>query len=198
MLPPAELGHAALACIQRGRQAPRELWPLPLLREPSPWRSGTSGGRRMRQRVGRRCHEIADANDAIRAVNWCYGAAEASSRPPTAAQREALAHIVGQIRESGAPPPDLDPQAARCELLGSAAGYGGSGASIVAPYDKDLLSIPKLGAAPTPLTQVLEGEPLQCLVRFKEEMLKSEDEWGLECERGQHVKPYFDPGFVAL
>lgn len=30
-------------------------------------------------------------------------------------------------------------------------------------------------------------------MRFEEEMLKSAEEWGLECERGQHVRAYCDP-----
>lgn len=95
----------------------------------------------------------------------------------------------GQV--GGAPPADLTPQAALEELLGSAAGYGGE-TSLVAPYDKDLLSLPHLGAAPTPLETVLDGDPLQSIMRFEEVMLKDEDEWGMECERGGHVRPYFD------
>lgn len=151
---PAELEPQAPACLPPERRAPLELLPLPLLPEAEPWRHGAIGCRRTKQRVGRRFHEVAEANDAIRAVSWCYGASQASGEPPSSAQREAISHILAQVRGSGPPPPDLDPQAAWMELLGCAAGYDGGGASTVAPYDKDLLSLPKLGAAPTPLSEM--------------------------------------------
>ncbi|CAK0838288.1 unnamed protein product [Prorocentrum cordatum] len=71
--------------------------------------------------------------------------------------------------------------------------YAGGPELPIASHDKDLLSMPQLGAGPVDLSTVLEGRARECLVDFEEEILHGPDDWGHITECEEHVKPYMDP-----
>ena len=186
----ASSGPPARPLGRRDFGAPRDLLPLPALREAAEWQ-GKARGRRLVQRVGRRQRLLHEANEAVAALNWCNGSPGFSSFDATQAQSESLRHVLQCVASEGSPPEGVTTQAAIDELLGGRFDYGGAG-NIVAPYDPDALSLPSVGDAPVPLAKVLEGESLQRLVGFKQEMLKGPEEWGQEVEHGRAVRPYFD------
>ena len=105
--------------------AQHDLLPLPRLPSFDEWHGEGHVGRRLRQRVDRESRFIRDANDAVDAFNWCYGAEEPSRLPSTTAQREALRHIVRTMQSEPCAPAGVETQAAVTDLLGTSPGYGG-------------------------------------------------------------------------
>eukprot|EP00959_Pyramimonas_sp_CCMP1952_P049556 1035198-Pyramimonas_sp.AAC.1 len=79
-------------------------------------------------------------------------------------------------------------------LLGSGAPYSGDDDLTVVPYDRALVSIPGEGRAPVPLTEVQPPGAAKMIVDFDTHLLKDDNQWGAEMERGlEHIGSYMDP-----
>ena len=133
---------------------------------------------------------------SVDALNWLHG----GRQPPqflslTLSQATALQHLLGVNRADA--PEMVNAEAARKELLGAGQDYSGGPELPIASYDKDLLSLPQLGAEPMDLSAVLEGRPRECLVNFEEEILHGPDDWGHIVDSEEHIKPYMDPALQA-
>ncbi|CAK0810777.1 unnamed protein product, partial [Prorocentrum cordatum] len=148
--------------------------------------------RRLQQRFDRRKAVLSRAVDSVKALNWLHGGRQPPSfSSPTLSQATALQHLLGAHRTDV--PEIVNAEAARVELLGAGQDYAGGPELPIASYDKDLLSMPQLGAEPVDLSTVLEGRARECLVNFEEEILHGPDDWGHITECEEHVKPYMDP-----
>ncbi|CAK0885022.1 unnamed protein product [Prorocentrum cordatum] len=174
------------------RAAPRELLPLPI---PPSWSSPSwprHRCRRLQQRFDRRKAVLSRAVDSVKALNWLHGGRQPPSfSSPTLSQATALQHLLDVHRTDV--PEIVNAEAARVELLGAGQDYAGGPELPIASYDKDLLSMPQLGAEPVDLSTVLEGRARECLVNFEEEILHGPDDWGHITECEEHVRPYMDP-----
>ncbi|CAK0905525.1 unnamed protein product, partial [Prorocentrum cordatum] len=148
--------------------------------------------RRLQQRFDRRKAVLSRAVDSVKALNWLHGGRQPPSfSSPTLSQATALQHLLDVHRTDV--PEIVNAEAARVELLGAGQDYAGGPELPIASYDKDLLSMPQLGAEPVDLSTVLEGRARECLVNFDEEILHGPDDWGHITECEEHVKPYMDP-----
>eukprot|EP00959_Pyramimonas_sp_CCMP1952_P425056 8903189-Pyramimonas_sp.AAC.1 len=103
----------------------------------------------------------------------------------------ALQHLLDARRADV--PEKVNAEAARREFLGTGQDYSGGPELPIASYDKDLLTLPQLGAEPVELSTVLEGRPRGCLVNFEEEILHGPDDWGHVVESEGYIKPCMDP-----
>ncbi|CAK0873426.1 unnamed protein product [Prorocentrum cordatum] len=148
--------------------------------------------RRLQQRFDRRKAVLSRAVDSVKALNWLHGGRQPPSfSSPTLSQATALQHLLDAHRTDV--PEIVNAEAARVELLGAGQDYAGGPELPIASYDKDLLSMPQLGAEPVDLSTVLEGRARECLVNFEEEILHGPDDWGHITECEEHVRPYMDP-----
>ncbi|CAK0874630.1 unnamed protein product [Prorocentrum cordatum] len=135
---------------------------------------------------------LSRAVDSVKALNWLHGGRQPPSfSSPALSQATALQHLLDFHRTDV--PEIVNAEAARVELLGAGQDYADGPELPIASYDKDLLSMPQLGAEPVDVSTVLEGRARECLVNFEEEILHGPDDWGHITECEEHVKPYMDP-----
>jgi hypothetical protein len=174
-----------------GRQ--RDVFPLPLLdREPF-----VAGGSMSSMRHFRKRDAVASAsNDVISALNSLYGVEVPSSGCSfvSAAQRSCRSSIIQSVLDAPTRPHDFpnSVEAAR-ELLGTASSYdGGTVSSTVVPYDRSLLSIPKVGSIIPAAVDVLDPQGADLVRNFRDSMLLDDTERGWLFEKGGGVRPYMD------
>ncbi|CAK0801682.1 unnamed protein product [Prorocentrum cordatum] len=140
----AESAARDSAILPLERMVPRDLLPLPLVPVP-PARGARALPRRSAQRIGRRSAVGRRVNDCIAALNNLYGEGDFCSKArPSEAQFSAV-DILWQAVSDDKPPDDApSPEAALVELLGMGSlGYGPDGPTVVAPYDRGLVSWPE-------------------------------------------------------
>ena len=173
------------------RPVPRELFPLPLVQ--------TVGGelplfsRKVHQRLRRRGRRASLANQAIHALNEAYGHAAPSTAPLSAAQLASQRAILSSIASVPDEALVYPTREAIDELLGTAHAYDGDGApSRVRRYDPALVSLPEVGACVPQALDLLDERAAGVLRNFESALLRSDDDWGLVCEREGPIRPYMD------
>ena len=79
------------------------------------------------------------------------------------------------------------------ELLRTDVSYDGSAnLSTVRPYDRDLVSLPEVGATLVPLSQVMDPIGREVVESPMERMLISEDAWGEVIEKHAGFRPFMN------
>lgn len=166
-----------------------DLFPLPLLEgQSAPLHSGGSRTAHRRRHLRQRARD--DANSAILALNALYGAEGPPGPLATDAQLESQRHIISSCRAARHGFVDHTPEGAARELLGSRWDYIGEGCRVVA-YEKDKVSLPRLGSDPVVLERVLDREAVGLLQEFEDRLLV-EDEIGDWRARTHRVGSYTD------
>ncbi|CAK0819174.1 unnamed protein product, partial [Prorocentrum cordatum] len=158
------------------RMVPRDLLPLPLVPVP-PARGARALPRRSAQRIGRRSAVGRGVNDCIAALNNLYGEGDFCSKArPSEAQFSAV-DMLWQAVSGDKPPDDApSPEAALVELLGMGSlGYGPDGPTVVAPYDRGLVSWPE-SAGCVSLLEVLPEPDRQEVIDGKNSMMLRAEE----------------------
>ena len=135
----------------------RSLLPLPL----PAWcqaAASRSSGRRGRGRAAGRVRQAGLLRELTQTLNQMdAGEDDLQRRPldrPCRIQELALAHLTDCCAKFGGPPPDLTADAALRELQAGSA-YGADEPQTLAPLNFDLVSLPKAGARPRPLEELL-------------------------------------------
>ena len=173
-----------------------DIFPLPLTEacEPPP---GGSLGRRAQQNVSRRRAHASAAHECVRSLNFAAGGMRKTPqgfgpRDPNPAQHSVLRRVWEATSERPSAHADMVPEAALRSLLRADPLYDIGSAGDVAPYSRDLVSLPFGQKAPVPLGQFLEGEALADISLPAERMLLGPE--GLEgrLERGL-IDSYMDP-----
>ncbi|CAK0855216.1 unnamed protein product, partial [Prorocentrum cordatum] len=158
------------------------------------------GPRRAAQRLGRKAAIGRRSNDCIAALNNLYG--DGSFLPggrPSQAQFSALDGILRAVTDDMPPDPLPAPEAALQELLGTEAlDYASEDLSVVAPYDRGLVSWPDtagsvnlLDVLPDPDRQEVIDGPRAFLLRAEEgppATCKVYWDKTLKADRGEYVR----------
>ena len=111
----------------------------------------------------------------------------------TQAQRHSQHMIYQQLGRHRKPNQPCTVREAAKELLHTDVSYDGStNLSTVKPYERDLVSLPDVGATLVPLSQVLDPVGRDVVESPLEKMLLSEDEWGHIAESNSGFRPYMD------
>ncbi|CAK0895720.1 unnamed protein product, partial [Prorocentrum cordatum] len=158
------------------RMVPRDLLPLPLVPAP-PARGARSLPRRSAQRIGRRSAVGRRVNDCIAALNNLHGVGDFCSKArPSEAQFSAV-DMLWQAVSDDKPPDDApSPEAALVELLGTGSlGYGPDGPTVVAPYDRGLVSWPESAGCVSLLEVLPEPDRQEVIDGKNSTMLRAEE-----------------------
>ena len=179
-------GHEA----REARRVPRDLLPLRLLPISGP---PVGVSRAVAQRLRRRGARAGRANEVITCLNEIYGYGEPSKAPESAAQlrsqREILSSLAVQPELSGVE----SSRATGYELLGTCPSYSGEEApTVVAPYERGRIAMPKPGDRCPNLVDVLDEYGKATLQKFEENLLLDDVERGLAFEHGDAITPYMD------
>ena len=169
----------------------RELFPLPTS-EPTAHLSGLSTSqRRRRAKVRQRVHEV---NEISGCLNEMYSSTHLGQiHQPTLAQRQSHHTIFQQLGRTNLPKQRCNEREAIQELLHSHVSYdGGTTSSTVRPYDRDLISLPQVGAKLVSLPEVLDPIGREVVEGAAERMMLDEDAWGRISEEQSGFRPYMD------
>ncbi|CAK0874147.1 unnamed protein product, partial [Prorocentrum cordatum] len=170
-------------------QVPRDLFPLPELEVEH--LQDHSASRSVQRRVLKRSAADAEVNRAIKALNALDGHLAPSSSPPSLCQREAI-QFIRSVHDAAEPPQgDYGSEGAVRALLGTDSAYGGE-STLVQSYDRNLLSIPHVGAKPVPVKEMLPPK-VRCCLEDLNNILLDDQEWDAVCERADPIKLYMDP-----
>jgi len=131
------------------------------------------------------------ANQIIVALNSLYGCPGASSAPKSAAQAEAQRTILKAAAHQPAPRPLYHHREAAHELLQTSPSYDQEAAPCnVAPYRRELLSIPAVGSSPPDALKVLDPAGAAVLSSFEDSMMLGPAAWGEVVESAVPLRPY--------
>ncbi|CAK0825859.1 unnamed protein product, partial [Prorocentrum cordatum] len=170
-------------------QVPRDLFPLPELEVEH--LQDHSVSRSVQRRVLKRSAVGAEVNRTIKALNALDGHLTPSSSPPSLCQREAI-QFIRSVHDAAEPPQgDYGSEGAVRALLGTDSAYGGE-STLVQSYDRNLLSIPHVGAEPVPVKEMLPPK-VRCCLEDLNNILLDDQEWGAVCERADPIELYMDP-----
>ncbi|CAK0908034.1 unnamed protein product, partial [Prorocentrum cordatum] len=89
------------------------------------------------------------------------------------------------------PKGDFGSEGAVRALLGTDSAYGGE-STLVQSYDRNLLSIPHVGAEPVPVKEMLPPK-VRCCLEDLNNILLDDQEWGAVCEKADPINLYMDP-----
>ncbi|CAK0824003.1 unnamed protein product, partial [Prorocentrum cordatum] len=158
------------------RMVPRDLLPLPLVPVP-PARGARALPRRSAQRIGRRSAAGRRVNDCIAALNNLHGEGDFCSKARLSEAQFSAVDMLWQAASDDKPPDDApSPEAALVELLGMGSlGYGPDGPTVVAPYDRGLVSWPE-SAGCVGLLEVLPEPDRQGVIDGKNSMMLRAEE----------------------
>ncbi|CAK0875001.1 unnamed protein product, partial [Prorocentrum cordatum] len=172
----AESAARDSAILPLERMVPRDMLPLPLVPVP-PARGARALPRRSAQRIGRRSAVGRRVNDCIAALNNLYGEGDFCSKArPSEAQFSAV-DMLWQAVSDDKPPDDApSPEAALVELLGMGSlGYGPDGPTVVAPYDRGLVSWPESAGCVSLLEVLPEPDRQEVIDGRNSMMLRAEE-----------------------
>ncbi|CAK0906068.1 unnamed protein product, partial [Prorocentrum cordatum] len=170
-------------------QVPRDLFPLPELEVER--LQDHSVSRSVQRRVLKRSAVDAEVNRTIKALNALDGHLTPSSSPPSLYQREAI-QFIRSVHDAAEPPQgDYGSEGAVRALLGTDSAHGGE-STLVQSYDRNLLSIPHVGAEPVPVEEMLPPK-VRCCLEDLNNILLDDQERGAVCERADPIKLYMDP-----
>ena len=184
----------------------RELFPLPIPFDcladvrSSLGRRCNAGSlsRTTKRRVLARAHFEEWCQEGIRACNELSGFPY--SDPPkdftNSCQEFCFNHVLERYKRVPKPPPDLTPAGALRELCGTASRYDPVGPSVVAPYDKDLVSWPPVGTVAAELAVNLPLADRNIVDGWERHILK--DDLGRATYRSSpdRVRPFLEPTLV--
>ena len=115
------------------------------------------------------------------------------SHQPTLAQRQSQHALFQQLGRVKLPSISCDEREAIDELLQNPLSYdGGTTSSTVRPYDRDLVSLPDMGATLVPLAEVMDPIGRDVVESPSEKMLVDEETWGRISEQQKGFRPYMD------
>lgn len=203
-LPPKEgVGKQLLTPMELGGESrQRDIFPLPSCAcAPDGRFAGLSRG--VTQRVQGRAFRDLQVDEVTAALNDIYGVrCEASDSVATGvsahhvengSQAAAFEHLRTILSSSAAALNEVPPHEAARELLGRCLAYNGAEAvTHVRAYDRDLLSLPKLGHTAPMAADLLEPQSAEVVREFRQLMMLSPDAWEQREEAGPAVKPYMD------
>ncbi|CAK0794405.1 unnamed protein product, partial [Prorocentrum cordatum] len=170
-------------------QVPRDLFPLPELEVEH--LQDHSVSRSVQRRVLKRSAVDAEVNRTIEALDALDGHLTPSSSPPSLCQREAI-QFIRSVHDAAEPPQgDFGSEGAVRALLGTDSAHGGE-STLVQSHDRNLLSIPHVGAEPVPVKEMLPPK-VRCCLEGQNNILLDDQEWGAVRERADPIKLYMDP-----
>lgn len=175
-----------------GNQRWREFFPLPSPPLPFPASGDSVSSRRRKARVRERVQE---ANKIGGCLNKMYASVVGHSMgSTTAAQSSSQRKIFQQLGRFQKPNKPCTVREAVQELLHSdnTAYNGSTVSSSVRPFNRDLLSLPDVGAHLVPLPQVLDPVGRDLVGGPLENMMVDEDTWGNITEQNKGFRPYMD------
>lgn len=169
----------------------RDLFPLPLLGRREPFSKGSLSQKRRRCKVNRTVDQV---NFVVQTLNEMYGSSAkvVHSSSPSAAQECAQHELFKQVQHSMEHVPMYSEREAVKELLHSTPSYSLEVETTVRPYNKDLVSLPVVGATPPCLDDLLDPVGRELLQDPIAAMMLTPQEWGEVVEKGLQVKPYMD------
>ena len=140
----------------------------------------------------RRRHLVVAANCTVDAINWMHGTPEASTAPPTPAQKSALKNV---WKSTVATPvdPSISSFAAARQLLQLGRTYDRVQSTTTAPYEKGNVSLPPAGTRPVNIASVLHGAPHRFLKNFPDWLLKNDQDLIEAHDFASTIEPYKDP-----
>lgn len=169
----------------------RELFPLPHACEPSHVSGLSVSSRRRRARVRDKVRKI---NSIVDSLNEMYVPDQVHvDLDVTEAQRACHHSLFKQLSRAPRPQDVCSEREAVQELLRTTVSYEQADCmNTVRPYDRDLVSLPEVGAAPVALAQVLDATGREFVEDPATFMLLDDEEWGMVLEHGDTVRPYMD------
>ena len=169
----------------------RELFPLPHACEPSHVSGLSVSSRRRRARVRDKVRKI---NSIVDSLNEMYVPDQVHvDLDVTEAQRACHHSLFKQLSRAPRSQDVCSEREAVQELLRTTVSYEQADCmNTVRPYDRDLVSLPEVGAAPVALAQVLDATGREFVEDPATFMLLDDEEWGMVLEHGDTVRPYMD------
>ena len=138
----------------------------------------------------------AEVNRTIKALNALDGHLTPSSSPPSQCQREAI-QFIRSVHDAAEPPQgDFGSEGAVRALLGTDSAYGGE-STLVQSYDRNLLSIPHVGAEPVPVKEMLPPK-VRCCLEDLNNILLDDQEWGAVCENPKLPRALKEKGIAFM
>ena len=101
--------------------------------------------------------------------------------------------FVSMYKRVPKPPPEMSPAGAFKELCGSATRYDPIGSSLVAPYDKELVSWPPVGSIAADVASNLSSADRVIVDGWEHHILRDAGERAAYCASADRVRPFLEP-----
>lgn len=181
---------------------PRDLFPLPLLRDEAQISYGLS--RKARRKQLWKGHLGCEVNHTIRALNSMYGGDGKQHRPGQflieedvfgegSAQWDCIEHIESMVHKMGKPPSELTGRGALSSLQAASGYTGDQPVGSLASFNPEAISLPQSGWDPIDLADLWGDDGRSMVNEFVSTQVLPIEEASAKLEACGVKQPYSDP-----